>query len=102
MFTFSFKMTFDKVSNISTNCKNIPVAVMLFFHRFAGAQVTSERVSHELSATIWKQSGRGGDKKGRAVQSLAGACFVSGGQLKLKVFEIIIQRIYPFSYPNHG
>lgn len=63
MFTFSFKMTFDKVSNISTNCKNIPVAVMLFFHRFAGAQVTSERVSHELSATIWKQNGWRGEKK---------------------------------------
>lgn len=64
MFAFSFKMTLDKVSNISTNCKNILVAVILFFpHYFAGAQVTSERVSHELSATIWKQNGQGRGKK---------------------------------------
>lgn len=52
MFAFLFKMTFDKVSNISANCKNILVAIILFFHHFAGAQVTSERVSHELSAAI--------------------------------------------------
>lgn len=70
MFAFSFKMTFDKVSNISTNCKNILVAVILFFppHYFAGAQVTSERVSHELSATIWKQNGQGRKKKKKEEQ----------------------------------
>ena len=66
MFAFSFKMTFDKVSNISTNCNNILVAVIIFFHLFAGAQVTSERVSHELSAAIRKQKtaeGKGVEKK---------------------------------------
>lgn len=42
MFAFSLKMTFDKVSNISTNCKNILGDVIPFFHQFAGEQVTSE------------------------------------------------------------
>lgn len=63
MFAFSFKMTFDKVSNISTNCKNILVVIILFFHHFAGAQVTSEWVSHELSTTIWKQNDWKGERK---------------------------------------
>ena len=49
-------MTFDKVSNISTNWKNIPVAMMGFFSiAFQGPQVTSQRVSHELTTEIWKQ-----------------------------------------------
>lgn len=58
MFAFSYKMTLDKVSNISTNCKNILVATIPFFPPIVsqGAQVTSEWVSHELSATIWKQN----------------------------------------------
>lgn len=64
MFAFSFKMTFDKVSNISTNCKNILVAMIAFFHPLAGAQVTSERVSHELSAYNPKTKRQGGGGNG--------------------------------------
>lgn len=88
MFAFSFKMTFDKVSNISTNCKNILAAIILFFfHHFAGAQVTSEWVSHELSTTNWKQNDWEGGKKFHS--SLF--CFTRAAEAKC--FAIIIQRI---------
>lgn len=63
MFAFSFKMTFDKVSNISTNCKNILGDVIPFFHQFAGEQVTSEWVSHELSGSVRKQTNEKRKKK---------------------------------------
>lgn len=99
MFAFSLKMTFDKVSNISTNCKNILGDVIPFFHQFAGEQVTSEWVSHELSGSVRKQTNEKRKKRKKeegAVQSFTQVCFVSPGQLKLNVFWSLFRAFIPF------
>lgn len=68
----------------------------LWRNGFAGAQVTSERVSHELSGAIWKQNGLKREKKGRVVQSFTPECFVSPRQLKLNVLRSLLREFIPF------